>query len=89
MNPSDWFTAAMAARIAHRANDDSTASAYATWGNIVQGDSAPSVIMEASVVPAPIDDVWAGLPSNYPWSTYLRPDAPFLALPELTLIGLR
>lgn len=86
-NPSDWFAAALAARVAHRANDDATANRYATWAMMVQGDAAPGVISEASVVPAPADDPWAGLPLNYPWSTYLRPDVPFLPAPQVVLIG--
>lgn len=87
-NPSDWFAAALAARIAHRASNEIAAARYARWAVTVQGDSAPGVFSEA-LLPASADDPWAGLPSTYPWSTYLRPDTPFLTIVDLTAIGIR
>jgi hypothetical protein len=86
-NPSDWFAAAMATRTAHRAGDEVAADRYRRWAIAVQGDAAPGVIAEGSVAPAAADDPWPGLPGNYPWAVYLRPDAPYLLLPQLIRIG--
>ena len=86
-DPNDWLSAAWAARIARMAERPAEYTAYATWASVVQGDAAIGLINEASAVPPAADDAWASLPGNYPWSTYLRPDPPFLLMPQLTLIG--
>jgi hypothetical protein len=88
-NPNDWFAAALASRIAHRAGAEDRAARYAAWAIAVQGDAAPGIIADASVVPSSPDDTASGLPANYPWSTYLRPTSPSVLMPDLTLIGLR
>jgi len=88
-NPSDWLTAAYAARLARRLQADDEAADYSMWAIAVQGDSAPGVIQEASVVPASTDDASASVPLNYPWSMYLRPISPYTFMPQLTLIGLK
>jgi hypothetical protein len=88
-NPSDWFSAAMAARTAHRLGMQREADRYASWAILIQGDSAPAVIADASVVPVSPTEASASLPLNYPWSTYLRPIKPFLFMPSLTHIGVR
>jgi hypothetical protein len=87
-NASDWFAAAMAARIDSRAGG-STDNTYARWAIAVQGDAAPAVINEVFAVPAASDAWDAGLSGTYPWAVYLRPTVPYLLVPELTLIGHR
>jgi tetratricopeptide (TPR) repeat protein len=85
-NPSDWFAAALASRLAHRAAAADQAAGYLAWATAVQGDAAPAVAAEASVVPAAMG--WdAGLPGAYPWAVYLRPTVPYLLASPLTLIG--
>ena len=88
-DPRDWVAAGWMARISRRSGDFETADRYARWATIVQADAASSVIGEASVVPADAGDATAGLPADYPWAVYLRPIAPYLPMPELTLIGTR
>jgi O-antigen ligase/tetratricopeptide (TPR) repeat protein len=88
-NPNDWVSAAFAARTTHRAGDEAAADRYRRWAVAVQGDAAPGGIAEGAVVPAPVDDPWPGLPGNYPWAIYMRPDAPHLLAPQFTRIGNR
>jgi O-antigen ligase len=88
-NPSDWVTAAMATRTAQRAGNEVAVNRYRRWSIAVQGDAAPGVIAEGSVVPASVDDPWAGLPGNYTWAIYLRPDAPYLVMPQLIRVRAR
>jgi putative inorganic carbon (HCO3(-)) transporter len=88
-NPSDWVTAALAARVAGRVEASADAARYIAWAIALQGDSAPGLISEASVVPASPNDASASMPLNYPWSTYLRPITPYVLMPGLTLIGVR
>ncbi len=88
-DPRDWFAAAWMARISGLSGDTATGDRYKRWATIVQGDVAPFVVEEASVVPADPGDATAGLPVNYPWAVYLRPITPYLLVPHLTLIGNR
>jgi tetratricopeptide (TPR) repeat protein len=88
-NVNDWFAAALASRVAHRGGADAESARYAMWAITVQGDGAPGLIADASVVPASDTDTASGLPANYPWSTYLRPVSPSVLMPDLTVIGLR
>ncbi|NJD30010.1 MAG: O-antigen ligase family protein [Chloroflexi bacterium] len=87
-HPDNWLAAAWAARIARLSGDPDTGERYARWASLIQGDGAPAVIAEASIIAAP-NDPNAGLVSNYPWAQYLRPNSPFLPVPDLMLISTR
>lgn len=87
-DPGDWFAAAWASRIERIGGDVVAAERFARWARAVQGDTAPGVIVDLSVVPAR-DGVAANLPGFYPWAVYLRPIAPYLMIASLTLIGSR
>lgn len=88
-DPLDWFAAAWMSRISRLSGDLATADRYANWATLVQADTVPSIIVELSVVPAMGDAAEAGMPLNYPWSTYLRPQTASLLAPQLVLIGAR
>jgi O-antigen ligase/tetratricopeptide (TPR) repeat protein len=84
-DPTDWYAAAWAARIARLSGLEGEAQRYSTWALTVQADAAEGVIHDLSQVPA--TDPNAGLPGNYPWAIYLRPISPYLPVPQLTLVG--
>jgi len=88
-DPLDWYSAAWMSRISRLSGDLATADRYARWATLVEADGAPAILPELSVVPAANDAVEAGIPSNYPWSTYLRPQTASLLAPQVVLIGAR
>lgn len=88
-NPLDWVVAGWIARIARISGDLDAADLYARWALIVQGDSAPSVILEVSSIPPLADGPSAGLPRSYPTGVYSRPTSPYLLMPQLVTIGAR
>ena len=88
-DPLDWFAAAWLSRISRLSGDLATADRYARWATLVEADAVQKIIAESSVVPALGDAAQAGMPLNYPWSTYLRPQSASLLAPQLALIGAR
>jgi O-antigen ligase len=88
-DPLDWFAAAWLSRISRLSGDLASADRYARWAMLVEADAVQKIIAESSVVPAMGDAAQAGVPLNYPWSTYLRPQSASFLAPQLVLIGTR
>jgi O-antigen ligase len=89
-NPLDWTAAAWLSRLSRLNGDAETGYRYARWAVAVQGDTAPSVLLEETIV-APNSETArsAGLPKGYPANVYLRAAPPFLPVPNLVLVGAR
>jgi O-antigen ligase len=88
-DPLDWFSAAWMSRISHLTGDEEAAARYGAWAVTVEADSAPRVIGERSAIPPVLNASSAGLPQSYPTGVYVRTQARFLPMPQLTLIGPR
>jgi O-antigen ligase len=89
-DPLDWTAAAWLSRISRLSGDYETGLRYARWAEAVQGDTAPSVLLEEAIVEqGTMDARGAGMPKGYPASVYLRENPPFLEMPELVVVGTR
>jgi O-antigen ligase/tetratricopeptide (TPR) repeat protein len=89
-NPLDWTAAAWAAKIARLSGEEAEALRYTRWAIAVQGDTAPTTILEKTIIASGEPEaVYAGLPKGYPSAVYLRTNSPYLLMPQLVLVGTR